>query len=262
MRNPVCDAVLCGGIHYRRCTVFDAMNELTVNELFSGIGAFRKALERLGIPHRIVGISEIDKYAIRSYEAIYGETYNYGDISKVERLEYADLWTYGFPCQDISSAGLQYGIIKGKTRSGLLYEVQRLLSVAQERNELPKFLILENVKALVGQKFNAQFLEWVQWLHEIGFNSYWHVMNAKDYGIPQNRERVFCVSIRSDIDIGYGFPQKIPLRMAMRDLLEENPADKYFLTETVLEALYKHNERADANHFGYKCRIREREREQ
>ena len=82
---------------------------LKVNELFAGIGAFHKALDRLGIPYKIVGISEIDKYAIASYNALYGETRNYGDISKVDKLDYADLWTYGFPCQDISLAGKQRG---------------------------------------------------------------------------------------------------------------------------------------------------------
>lgn len=92
------------------------LSQYKVNELFSGIGAFRKALIRLGIPHEIVGISEIDKYAIQSYEAIFGETRNYGDISKVSKLDYADLWTYGFPCQDISLAGNQAGIIKSKPR--------------------------------------------------------------------------------------------------------------------------------------------------
>ena len=81
------------------------MEKLTVNELFAGIGAFRKALINLGIPHEIVGISEVDKFAIKSYQAMYGETRNYRDISKVERLDYADLWTYGFPCQDVSLAG-------------------------------------------------------------------------------------------------------------------------------------------------------------
>ena len=106
---------------------------LKVNELFSGIGAFRMALINLGIPHEIVGVSEIDKYAIQSYEAMYGATRNYGDISKVEYLDYADLWTYGFPCQDISLAGNLKGIVKGQTRSGLLYEVERLLAEARER---------------------------------------------------------------------------------------------------------------------------------
>src|SRR5690554_4086976 len=99
---------------------------LTVNELFAGIGSQRAALERLGIEHKVVGIAEIDKFAIKSYEAIWGETKNYGDISKVDKLDYADFWTYSFPCQDISVAGKQAGIKHGKTRSGLLYEVERL----------------------------------------------------------------------------------------------------------------------------------------
>lgn len=94
-----------------------------MNELFAGIGAFRKALINIDIPHEIVGISEVDKFAIKSYQAIYGETRNYGDISKVEKLDYADLWTYGFPCQDISIMGKKAGIAKGITRSGLLHEV-------------------------------------------------------------------------------------------------------------------------------------------
>lgn len=162
---------------------------IKVNELFSGIGAFRKALINLNIPHQIIGISEIDKYAIRSYEAMYGETRNYGDISKVQKLDYADLWTYGFPCQDISVAGFQQGIIPGETRSGLLYEVQRLLWVAKENGELPKYLILENVKNLVGKKFKAQFLDWLQWLDELGYNSYWDVINARNCGVPHQRER-------------------------------------------------------------------------
>ena len=88
---------------------------LTVNELFSGIGAQRTALERVGIPHKIVGVSEIDKFAIKSYTAIHGETKNYGDITQVKRLDYADLWTYSFPCTDISVAGQQKGLVRGET---------------------------------------------------------------------------------------------------------------------------------------------------
>lgn len=162
---------------------------LTVNELFAGIGAFRKALINLGVPHEIIGISEIDKFAIRSYEALYGSIRNYGDISKAEKLDYADLWTYGFPCQDLSLAGNQKGMVKGKTRSGLLYEVQRLLAVSALYDELPKYLIMENVKPLVGKKFLPKFEEWLQWLDSCGYNTYWKVMNAADYGIPQKRER-------------------------------------------------------------------------
>lgn len=162
---------------------------LTVNELFTGIGAFRKALLRMGIPHKIIGISEIDKYAIKSYNAMYGNTFNYGDISKIDKLDYADLWTYGFPCQDISLAGKQRGIVKGKTRSDLLYEVQRLLVQAALDDELPKYLIMENVKNLVNKKFRVDFERWCDWLNNLGYNNYWQVMNAADYGIPQARER-------------------------------------------------------------------------
>lgn len=200
---------------------------LKVNELFAGIGAFRKALTRTGIPHEVVGISEIDKYAIKSYEAIYGETRNYGDISKVSKLDYADLWTYGFPCQDISVAGKQAGIVKNETRSGLLYEVQRLLVNATLEYELPKYLILENVKNLVGNKFRKDFDSWLEWLGELGYNNYWQVINAKDCGIPQNRERVFVVSIRKDIDDGtFKMPEPLPLSKTLSDYLESGFVDR------------------------------------
>ena len=162
---------------------------LTVNELFAGIGAFHKALDRLGLPYKIVGISEIDKYAVASYNALYGDTRNYGDISKVKRLDYADLWTYGFPCQDISAAGMKRGIVRGETRSGLLYEVQRLLTQAALDDELPKYLIMENVKNLVGKKFRKDFEGWLEWLEGIGYKSFWEVTNAADYDVPQKRER-------------------------------------------------------------------------
>ena len=174
------------------------MQNLKVNELFAGIGAFRKALINLNIPHEIVGISEIDKYAIKSYEAMYGETRNYGDISKVERLDYADLWTYGFPCQDISLAGDMKGIVKGETRSGLLHEVERLLEVAKEEGTLPKFLIMENVKNLVSKKFIGDFQRWIDKLSDLGYTTEWKTLIASDYGIPQRRERVFAVSVRKD----------------------------------------------------------------
>ena len=210
---------------------------LKVNELFAGIGAFRKALIRTGIPHEVVGISEIDKYAIKSYEAIYGETRNYGDISKVSKLDYADLWTYGFPCKDISVAGKQAGIEKGKTRSGLLYEVERLLEKSKECGELPKYLMLENVKNLVGKKFKAQFEEWLQKLDELGYNSYWQVLNAKNYGVPQNRERVFAISIRKDIDTGYVFPEPFDNGKRLKDILEKEVDEKYYISNESLKKL-------------------------
>lgn len=209
---------------------------VTVNELFSGIGAFRKALTNLGIPHQIIGISEIDKYAITSYEAIYGQTRNYGDISKVEKLDYADLWTYGFPCQDISVSGKQKGVVKGQTRSGLLFEVERLLLTAQSDDELPKYLILENVKNLV-MKFKPDFLKWLEFLDELGYTTYWKVLNAADYGIPQSRERVFAISIRKDLNQPFSFPKPIPLQMCLGDMLEPNVDEKFYISQELTDRL-------------------------
>ena len=198
---------------------------LTVNELFSGIGAFRKALINLNVPHRIIGISEVDKFAIKSYEAIYGKTRNYGDISKVEKLDYADLWSYGFPCQDISILGKKMGIKKGETRSGLLYEVKRLLEISEK----PKYLIMENVKNLLSAKFKTDFEKWLEFLEKLGYKNYYKVLNAKDYGVPQNRERVFLISSLDNTP--FVFPEKQELKLTLKDLLEKEVSDKFYLTE-------------------------------
>lgn len=222
-----------------------------VNELFAGIGAFRKALINLNIPHEIVGISEIDKYAIKSYEAMYGETRNYGDISKVERLDYAELWTYGFPCQDISLAGDMKGIVKGETRSGLLHEVERLLEVAKEEGALPKFLIMENVKNLVSKKFIGDFQRWIDKLSDLGYTTEWKTLIASDYGIPQRRERVFAVSVRKDRG-GYSFPEPMPLEKKFRDLLEEEVEEKYFLKSETFEYLKSHSEKCKSKKLGFR----------
>ena len=227
------------------------MKKLTVNELFAGIGAFRKALINQNIPHEIVGISEIDKYAIKSYEAMYGKARNYGDISKVERLDYADLWTYGFPCQDISLAGDMKGIVKGETRSGLLHEVERLLEVAKEENTLPEFLIMENVKNLVSKKFIGDFQRWIERLSEFGYTTFWKVLVASDYGIPQRRERVFAVSVRKGKG-GYSFPNPIPLEKKFRDFLETEVEEKYFLRKETFEYLKNHSEECRVKGLGYR----------
>ena len=222
------------------------MKKLTVNELFAGIGAVRKALINQNIPHEIVGISEIDKYAIKSYEAMYGKTRNYGDISKVERLDYADLWTYGFPCQDISLAGDMKGIVREETRSGLLHEVERLLEVAKEEGTLPKFLIMENVKNLVSKKFIGDFQRWIDKLSDLGYTTEWKVLIAYDYGIPQRRERVFAVSVRKDKG-GYSFPEPMLLEKKFRDLLEEEVEGKYFLRKEMFEYFERHSRECGDN---------------
>ena len=213
---------------------------ITVNELFSGIGAQVAALKRLGVEYETVGISEIDKYAIKSYEAMNGKTRNYGDISKAVSLDYADLWTYSFPCTDISAAGKQTGFTDAtgnKTRSGLLFEVERLLRKSVEDGKSPKYLLLENVKNLVGKKFKPDFDGWLQTLNELGYNNYWKVLNAKDYGVPQNRERVFVVSIRKDVDAnGYTFPEPFKLERRLKDVLEANVDEKFYLKQELIDS--------------------------
>lgn len=213
---------------------------ITINELFSGIGAQVAALKRLGVEYETVGISEIDRFAIQSYEAINGKTRNYGDISKADAIDYADLWTYSFPCTDISLAGKQEGLTDktGKqTRSGLLFEVERLLRKSVENGTQPKYLLLENVKNLVGKKFKPEFDKWLLTLEELGYNNYWKVLNAKDYGVPQNRERVFVVSIRKDVDThGYTFPEPFKLNRRLKDVLEKEVDEKFYLKQDLAKS--------------------------
>ena len=220
---------------------------ISIIELFAGIGAQVAALKRLGVDYKVVGISEIDKYAIQSYNAINGSTFNYGDITKIPMLDYADLWTYSFPCQDLSVAGKQAGISEG-TRSGLLLHVERLLETAVLIGNQPKYLLLENVKALVSKKFKPDFDRWLQKLESLGYNNYWQVLNAKDYGVPQNRERVFVVSIRKDVDTkSYKFPEKIPLTRRLKDVLEPVVDEKYYLSQDKVDKLVMNMDKEVSN---------------
>ena len=219
------------------------MSKLKVTTLFSGIGAQEAGLKRLGVDFEMVGMCEIDKSAIKSYEGINGPTRNYGDISKIDRLDYADLLVYSSPCQDFSLSGRQAGLIDtdGKqTRSGLLLEVGRLLMKMSDEGILPKYLLMENVKNLVGKKFKPAFDIWLKALEAIGYNNYWKVLNAKDYGVPQNRERVFVVSIRKDVDTrGYTFPEPFKLNRRLKDVLETNVNEKYYLKQDLVETFIK-----------------------
>ncbi|HZK00264.1 MAG TPA: DNA (cytosine-5-)-methyltransferase, partial [Tissierellaceae bacterium] len=196
--------------------------------LFSGIESFKKALDNLKIDNELVGYSEFDKYASVALSAIHGvsEELNYGDITKIDETKVpdCDLITYGFPCQDISIAGLGKGIIEGETRSGLLYDALRII-----KHKMPKYAIAENVKNLVGKRFKEDFEGLLAELESYGYNNYWKVLNAKDYGIPQNRERVFVVSIRKDIDKGYEFPKPYDGGLRLKDLLEDEVEEKYYI---------------------------------
>lgn len=151
--------------------------KIKVFEAFSGIGTQRMALRNLGIEHEVVAIAEIDKYALKSYEAIHGDCPNLGDISKIDpnTIPDHDLFTYSFPCQDISVAGKQKGLdMDSGTRSGLLWECQKVIAAKK-----PKYLLMENVKNLVGKKHKPNFDKWLDWLEEQGYTNYWQVLDGR-----------------------------------------------------------------------------------
>ena len=213
---------------------------LKLLSLFTGIGAFEKALERLNIDYELVGFSEIDKFAIKSYCAIHNvpENKNLGDITKIniDKIPDFDLLTWGFPCQDISIAGRMEGIKKG-TRSGLYYEGYKILKAKR-----PGISIIENVKNLTSKRFKEQFETILKDIEELGYNNYWQVLNAKNYSVPQNRERIFIVSIRKDIDKNnFVFPSSVELKLKLKDLLEDTVDDKFYLTENGIGRLIKKN---------------------
>ena len=198
---------------------------MKVLSLFSGIGAFEKALTRQNIKYELLNFSEIDKNAIIAYCLIHNvsEDLNLGDVTKINTKELADfdLMTWGFPCTDISAAGKQKGFIdeKGnKTKSGLYYDGLKIL-----QDKKPKYSIIENVKALTQKRFQREFKQVLDDLKIAGYNNYWKVLNAKDYGVPQNRERVFIISIRRDVDKGnFVFPESIPLKKNLQDIIESD----------------------------------------
>lgn len=208
---------------------------MKVLSLFTGIGAFEKALTNIGIDYELVGFSEIDKYAIKSYCAIHNvnESLNLGDITKIEKEKlprFIDLITHGSPCQDFSVAGLQAGgDIGSETRSSLMWNTVDIVEWC-----LPKYVIWENVKNLLSKKHRHNFDSYIEIMDKLGYNSYYQVLNAKDYGIPQNRERVYTISIRKDIDKGnFIFPEKQELKIRLKDVLEDNVEEKYYLSEEV-----------------------------
>lgn len=209
------------------------MKDLSLISLFSGIGSPEKALERLGIPYELVAYCEIDKPASKSYAAIHGvdESLNLGDITKIDEKKLpkgVDLLTYGFPCQDISNNGKQKGFHNddgSRTRSGLFFDALRIIEAVQ-----PVVAIAENVKNLTSKKFAEEFKIVLESLEQAGYNNYWAVLNAKAYGIPQNRERVFIVSIRKDVDPGcFRFPEGFPLEVKLMDVLEEDVSPELFI---------------------------------
>jgi DNA (cytosine-5)-methyltransferase 1 len=209
---------------------------LNVFEAFAGIGAQAAALRNIGVDHKVIGIAEINKWAIKGYMAIHGDTPNFGDITKIDpaTLPDIDLFTYSFPCQDLSSAGLQKGLEEGSgTRSGLLWECRKIIDAKR-----PKYLMLENVKNLVGKKHKANFDKWIAYLDSVGYNTYWKVLNGKDYGVPQNRERVFAVSILKEHDKGTFTFDHTPVHVPFSTVKEANAPDYlYNVCPSMLKAI-------------------------
>lgn len=210
-------------------------------ELFAGYGSQAMAFKRIGANFEHYRVCEFDKYAIASYNAIHGTNFEPSDIKElkgadlgiVDTEHFIYILTYSFPCTDLSVAGRMEGMKKGSgTRSGLLWEVERLL---KETEELPQILFMENVKQVIGKKNMPDFQEWLDFLESLGYTNHYKVLNAKDYGVAQNRERCFMFSFLGNYD--YSFPKPFELQKCVNDYLEEEVDEKYYLREDRVESL-------------------------
>lgn len=210
---------------------------LKVLELFAGIGACSKALENLGIEHEIVDCVEIDKYAVKSFNAVHGTDFEPQDITKWDKDIECDLIMHGSPCQDFSVAGKQAGGDKDSgTRSSLMYETLRIVEKLK-----PKYVIWENVKNLLSKKHRHNFDSYLEAMEKLGYQNYYQVLNAKHYGVPQNRERVFTVSI---LDGGkYLFPEPVPLEKKLKDVLEKDVDEKYYISDAMMDCFMGINQK-------------------
>ena len=222
---------------YEQLDIFSAIKQpykitkpIRLIELFAGVGSQAMALKRLGANFEHYRVVEFEKYAIKSYNAIHGTDFEPMDITKIigsdlgisDTDKYCYIMTYSFPCQDLSVAGKQKGMTKGSgTRSGLLWEVERLLN---EVDNLPQVLLMENVPQVHGKKNMEDFQRWIDFLENKGYSNYWQDLNAKNYGVAQNRNRCFMVSILGDYS--FKFPEPIELKKVMKDYLEDEVDEK------------------------------------
>lgn len=227
-------------------------------ELFAGIGSQAMALRDLGANfehHRVV---EIDQFAIKSYNAIHGTNFKPIDITQLHgndlgifnKKRYEYIMTYSFPCQDLSKAGKQKGMSKDSgTRSGLLWEVERILKELNETDSLPQVLLMENVPDVVGTKNIKDFNKWYAFLESIGYQSYYKLLNAKNYGVPQNRNRCFMISILGNYS--YMFPDSVLLEKRLRDVLELEVDEKYYLSDEYVVNLLQRSEQQKSKGNGH-----------
>ena len=238
----------------RQMTLFDFMREpvsitkpIRLIELFAGYGSQAMALKRIGAKFEHYRVVEFNKYAIASYNAVHGTDFPTMDITKVhaEDLNICDtnaftyLLTYSFPCTDLSVAGKQAGMSKGSgTRSGLLWEVERILTEIRDSNgELPQILFMENVPQVHSQDNMPNFRKWIDSLESLGYTNYYQDLNAKNYGVAQKRERCFMFSFLGEYN--YHFPQPIPLKKKLKDYLEDNVDEKYYINNEKAGKLIK-----------------------
>jgi DNA (cytosine-5)-methyltransferase 1 len=235
-------------------SIFDMIREpiritkpIRLIELFAGYGSQAMALERIGAKFEHYRVVEFDKYAIASYNAVHGTNFPTMDITKVhaEDLDICDtefftyLLTYSFPCTDLSVAGKQAGMKKGSgTRSGLLWEVERILKEIRDGGgELPQILFMENVPQVHADANMGDFQNWIDFLTSLGYVSYWQDLNAKNYGVEQNRERCFMFSFFGEYN--YHFPHPIPLKRKIKDYLEDDVDEKYYINNEKADKLIK-----------------------
>ena len=233
---------------YEQLDIFTAIKQpykitkpIRLIELFAGVGSQAMALKRLGANFEHYRVVEFEKYAIKSYNAIHGTDFEPMDITKIigsdlgisDTDKYCYIMTYSFPCQDLSVAGKQKGMTKGSgTRSGLLWEVERLLN---EVDNLPQVLLMENVPQVHGKKNMEDFQRWIDFLESKGYSNYWQDLNAKNYGVAQNRNRCFMVSILGDYS--FKFPEPIELKKVMKDYLEDEVDEKYYINNEKAQKL-------------------------
>jgi len=221
---------------------------IRVLELFAGIGACSKALTNLGIEHEIVDSVEINKYAVQSFNAVHGTNFEPQDITKWDKDIEADLIMHGSPCQDFSVAGKNAGGDKGSgTRSSLMYETLRIVEKIK-----PKYVIWENVKNLLSKKHRHNFDAYLEAMERLGYHSQYQVLNAKDYGVPQNRERVFTVSTRNDLDVDFKFPEPQELTIRLKDVLEPQVDEKYYLSDEQVSKIKLWEDRQKENGRGFR----------
>lgn len=233
--------------------VDDNKGEKVILTTFSGYDSQLMAADALKEKHpdfawTCAGWSDIDKYACQMHDIVFPQFADraLGDITKIDwhavkdslQGREVDLFTYSSPCQDISQAGKQMGLKEGSdTRSALLWRVADAVEVLR-----PKYLLQENVAALVSEKFMPDFQKWLAKLESMGYVNRWARLNAKDYGVPQNRDRVFCLSMRRDVAFDYQFPEPFALERKLEDVLEEEVAERYFLKDDAVGKFLKAND--------------------